>query len=109
MRMSLSCRRQLTLNQRVQGSSPCAPTKLAKLHAVKAIAELVRSVQAQIGVFASVGIARKTRAVGVQAENLRRAATDWWSNEDSNQGPGRFYRRRATGFFAFRERDPKNT
>jgi hypothetical protein len=22
---------------------------------------------------------------------------DWWSNEDSNQGPARFYRRRATG------------
>jgi putative transposase len=29
--------------------------------------------------------------------NLCGAVSDWWSNEDSNQGPGRFYRRRATG------------
>jgi hypothetical protein len=34
---------------------------------------------------------------GAAPGNLRRAATDWWSNEDSNQGPGQFYRRRATG------------
>jgi hypothetical protein len=35
--------------------------------------------------------------------NLCGAATDWWSNEDSNQGPGRFYRGRATG--SVRDRD----
>jgi hypothetical protein len=29
--------------------------------------------------------------------NLCGAVSDWWSNEDSNQGPGQFYRRRATG------------
>jgi glyoxylase-like metal-dependent hydrolase (beta-lactamase superfamily II) len=34
-----------------------------------------------------------TWVFGAAPGNLRRAATDWWSNEDSNQGPGRFYRR----------------
>jgi hypothetical protein len=29
--------------------------------------------------------------------NLCGAVSDWWSNEDSNQGPGQFYRRRAIG------------
>jgi hypothetical protein len=38
-----------------------------------------------------------TGLFGAAPGNLRRAATDWSSNEDSNQGPGRFYRRRATG------------
>jgi hypothetical protein len=28
-----------------------------------------------------------TRVFGAAPENLRGAATDWWSNEDSNQGP----------------------
>ena len=38
-----------------------------------------------------------TGLFGAAPGNLRRAATDWWSNEDSNQGPGQFYRRRAIG------------
>jgi hypothetical protein len=35
-----------------------------------------------------------TGVFGAAPGILRRAATDWWSNEDSNQGPGQFYRRR---------------
>jgi SAM (Sterile alpha motif) domain-containing protein/adenylate/guanylate cyclase family protein len=38
-----------------------------------------------------------TWVFGADPGNLRRAATDWWSNEDSNQGPGQFYRWRAIG------------
>jgi hypothetical protein len=30
-----------------------------------------------------------TGVFGAAPGNLRRAATDWWSNEDSNHGPGR--------------------
>jgi hypothetical protein len=38
--------------------------------------------------------ARKTRAVGAASGKSLYGWSDWWSNEDSNHGPGRFYRRR---------------
>jgi hypothetical protein len=41
--------------------------------------------------------------------NLCGAVSDWWSNEDLNHGPGRFYRRRATGSLRDRGRSDTNT
>jgi hypothetical protein len=37
--------------------------------------------------------ARKTGAFGAASGKSLRDPNGWWSNEDSNQGPGRFYRR----------------
>jgi hypothetical protein len=38
-----------------------------------------------------------TWVFGAAPGNLCGSATDWWSNEDSNQGSGQFYRWRAIG------------
>jgi len=40
---------------------------------------------------------RRYGLFGAAPGNLCSAASDWWSNEDSNHGPGWFYLRRATG------------
>jgi hypothetical protein len=48
-------------------------------------------------------------AIGAASGKSLRGWSDWWSNEDSNQGPGRFYRRRATGWLRDRGRSDTNT